>query len=163
MQLDLISDIDIYNFKTSVVERFGQIDIIINCAGVKFDGDVEKTFTQDFDYSLDINLRAVFDIIKNLAGFLNPNATIINMSCLYGTRPICGMISYAASKAGLEALTKYAAAEFAPLGIRVNAVTACPVDTNSLRYVGVSEDDNQKFKKRWEIISLWEELPNPMT
>ena len=47
---------------------------------------------------------------------------------------MCGLISYTISKAGLESLTRYVAAEFAPIGIRVNAVSPCPVDTNSLRF-----------------------------
>ena len=42
-----------------------------------------------------------------------------------------GVISYAMSKAGLETLTRYAAAEFANLSIRINAISACPVNTNS--------------------------------
>ena len=150
MKVDLANDVHIYDFKTSVVERFGKPDILINCAGVKLDGDVEKTFPQDFDYSLDLNLRAVFVTIKNLAGFLNPNASIINISCFYGTRPFYGVLGNCTSKAGLEALTRYSAAEFAALGIRVNAVSACAVDTNSLRLVGVTESENERFKKRME-------------
>ena len=150
MKLDLINDMHIYDFKTSVVERLQSIDIIINCAGIKFDGDIEKTYPQDFDYTIDLNLRAVFIIIRAMSKFLSPKATIINISCLYGTRPCCGMISYAMSKAGLETLTKYAAADFASLGVRVNAVTACPVDTNILRRVGVSENENDYFKKKME-------------
>ena len=105
MELHLSNDISIYDFKTSVVERFKTIDILINCAGVKFDGDVEKTYPQDFDYTLDVNLRAVYYLIYNLSGFMDKNGSIINMSCLYGTRPMCGLISYTTSKAGLEALT----------------------------------------------------------
>ena len=148
MKFDLSKDIHIYDFKTSVVERLKTIDIIVNCAAVKLDGDIEKTFPQDFDYTLDLNLRSVFGLIKNLAGFLNDNASIINISCLYGTRPMYGMISYCMSKAGIEALTRYAAAEFSPLGIRVNAVTACPVDTNSMRLIKVSETEIDYFKKK---------------
>ena len=150
MKLDLTNDMHIYDFKTSVVERLQSIDIIVNCAGVKLDGDIEKTYPQDFDYTIDLNLRAIFIIIRAMSKFLSPKATIINISCLYGTRPCCGMISYAMSKAGLETLTKYAAADFASLGVRVNAVTACPVDTNILRRVGVTENENDYFKKKME-------------
>ena len=150
MKLDLSNDISIYDFKTSVVERFKTIDILINCAGVKFDGDIEKTYPQDFDYTIDVNLRAVYYLIYNLSGFMERNASIINMSCLYGSRPMSGLISYSVSKAGLEALTKYVAAEFAPIGIRVNAISACPVDTNSLRLVQLPETEIEYFNKKME-------------
>ena len=150
MKLDLSNDISIYDFKTSVVERFKTIDILINCAGVKFDGDIEKTYPQDFDYTMDVNLRAVYYLIYNLSGFMERNASIINMSCLYGSRPMSGLISYSVSKAGLEALTKYVAAEFAPIGIRVNAISACPVDTNSLRLVQLPETEIEYFNKKME-------------
>ena len=61
-----------------------------------------------------------------------------------------GMISYCMSKAGLEAFTRYAAAEFAPLGIRFNAISACPVDTNSMRLIKISEAEIDYFKKKME-------------
>jgi 3-oxoacyl-[acyl-carrier protein] reductase len=150
MLLDLNSDISIYDFKTSVVERFKTIDILINCAGIKLDGDLEKTYPHDFDYTIDVNLRSLFYLINNLSGFMNKNSSIINMSCLYGTNPMVGMISHNVSKAGVEALTRYAAAEFAEYGIRVNAITACPVDTNSMRFVKVEENEIKNFMKKME-------------
>ena len=150
MKLDLSKDINIYDFKSSVVERFQTIDIIVNCAGIKLYGDVETTYPQDFDYTLDVNLRSVYFLVYNLAGYMNNTGSIINVSCLYGSRPMCGMISYTASKAGLEGLTRYMAAEFASVGIRVNAVSPCPVDTNSLRYVNISESDISYFNKNME-------------
>ena len=150
MKLELKDDISIYDFKTSVVERFKTIDILINCAGVKMDGDLEKTYPQDFDYTLDVNLRSMFYLINNLSSFMEKNSSIINMSCLYGTNPMAGMISHNVSKAGLEALTRYAAAEFSGFGIRVNAITACPVDTNSMRLMQVENTEIEKFNKNME-------------
>ena len=150
MKLDLKEDVQIIDFKTSVVERFGKIDLLINCAGILLYGDTEKTFPQDFDITLDINIRSLFFLIHELAGFMNKNSSIINMSCLYGSRPMYGMISYTASKAGLEGLTKYAAAEFSSIGIRVNAVSACPVNSNSFGYLKVPESEVNYFYKSME-------------
>ena len=72
------------------------------------------------------------------------------MSCLYGTKPMVGVISYAMSKAGLETLTRYAAADFASLGIRINAITACPVETNSLSFIGIKKEEMDKLKEKME-------------
>ena len=150
MKLDLVKDIHIFDFKASVIERFNTIDVLVNCAGVKLYGDVEKTYPQDFDFTLDINLRSIYYLIYNLAGYMNQDGSIINISCLYGSRPMYGMISYCASKAGLEGLTKYAAAEFASIGIRVNAISACPVNTNSFRYLNIPESEIDYFNKKME-------------
>ena len=147
---DLRDDMGIYDLKSSIVERIQKIDILVNCVGIKLDGDVEKTYPQDFDYTIDVNLRSIFLILRLFERYFTQGASIINISCLYGTRPMCGVISYAMSKAGLETLTKYAAADFASLGIRINAITACPVDTNSFGYLKIKDSEVNYFKKKME-------------
>lgn len=148
IKVDLSADLQVFDFKTSAIEILGGVDIIVNCAGVLFDGDVEKTFPQDYDYTVDVNLRSLFVLMIYLKQYLSKGASIINVSCLAGTRPQTGMISYSMSKAGLETLTKFAAAEFSELGVRVNAVSSCPIDTNCQRYVGVSENEYSSFRDR---------------
>ena len=151
---DLTKDMGIYDFKATVAERLNKIDILINCAGVQCDGDIEKTYPQDLDYIININLRSVFLLIKLLEKYFVQGASIINMSCLYGTKPMAGVISYAMSKAGLETLTRYAAADFAALGIRINAISACPVDTNSLGRVKAIDEINSFKEKMKNNIPL---------
>ena len=148
IKCDLTQDVQIYDLKSSIVELFGSIDILINCAGLKLDSDIEKTFPQDFDYSLNINLRSVFLLIKNLSKFFSPNGSIVNVSCLYGTRPMQGLISFCMGKAGLEAFTKSAAGEFASEGIRVNCVSCCPLFSNSLRYAQTHETENMLMEEK---------------
>ena len=150
ISLDLKDDVQIIDFKSSVVERFGKIDLLINCAGVLLYNDVEKTYPQDFDYILDINIRSVYFLIYQLAGFMHKNSSIINMSCFYGTRPMSGMISYSVSKAGIEGLTKYCAAEFASYGIRVNAISSSYVNTNCLDYIKIPPEEKKDFEKKME-------------
>ena len=147
-KFDMVKDMAIYDFKATIVERLGKVDILINCAGIKFDGDIEKTFPQDFDYTINVNLRSVFLLLKLLEKYFVQGASIINMSCLYGTKPMVGVISYAMSKAGLETLTRYAAADFASLGIRINAITASPVETNSMSYIEVEQNEINNFREK---------------
>ena len=147
-RFDLNKDIHIYDFKATIVERLHKVDILINCAGIKLDGDIEKTYPQDFDYTININLRSIFLLLNLLEKYFTEGASIINMSCLYGTKPMSGMISYAMSKAGLETMTKYAAADFASLNVRINAITACPVETNSLAYVKASDEEINNFREK---------------
>ena len=150
ISLDLKDDVKIIDFKSSIVENFGKIDLLINCAGVQLYGDVEKTYPQDFDYTLDINIRSVYFLIYQLAGFMHKNSSIINMSCFYGTRPMSGMISFSVSKAGIEGLTKYCAAEFASYSIRVNAISSSYVNTNSLDYIKIPPEEKKVFEKKME-------------
>ena len=58
-----------------------------------------------------LNLRSVYLLIKYLSPYINEGASIINMSCLYCTRPCTGMIGQGMSEAGLEALTHYLAGD----------------------------------------------------
>ena len=162
IKLDLREkDVDMIDFKTSVVERFGKIDLLINCAGVLLYGDIEKTYPQDFDFILDINIRSLYFLINQLAGFMQNHSSIINMSCLYGSRPMSGMISYSVSKAGVEGLTKYCAAEFASYGIRVNAISACPVNTNWFDYIKISKEEKKEFFKKMEKNIPLGRIANP--
>ena len=145
MKVDVEKKSEIEAFISKATKKFQTIDILINCAGIKLDGDIEKTYPADFDFTINTNLRSVFILIKGLYPFFSHGASIINLSCLYGSRPMYGVISYAMTKAGLETLTRYAAAKFANLKIRINAISACPVQTNSLRYVQVPEEQIQYF------------------
>ena len=150
LQVDLQVQSQVRKFINCVQGIFTKIDILINCAGIKLDSDILTTFSEDFDFTMNINLRSVFILIKELKPNFAEGASIINMSCLYGTRPICGFISYSMSKAGLETLTKYAAAEYAHLNIRINAISACPINTNSLRYIKIEKEEIKLFNKKME-------------
>ena len=150
LKVDLEKQGQIKTFIDCVTSIFTKIDILINCVGIKFDSDLLTTFSEDFDYTMNTNLRSIFILIKELKPYFSQGSSIINMSCLYGSRPMCGFLAYSMSKAGLETLTKYAAAELAYLNIRINGISACPINTNSLRYIKVPEDEINYFNKKME-------------
>ena len=145
---DLSNRDQIMEFVTKIRKVFNKIDILVNCVGIKLDSDILSTYSEDFDFIMNTNLRSVFILIKELRSDFAEGASVINMSCLYGSRPMSGFISYAMSKAGLETLIKYAAAEYARLSIRINAISACPINTNSLRYINVSEKEINEFDEK---------------
>jgi NAD(P)-dependent dehydrogenase (short-subunit alcohol dehydrogenase family) len=145
----------------AVIEKMGGLDILVNCAGIIFDGDVLKTFPQDFDYLMDINLRCAFHMILIFQKYLEASSgCVINVSCSWGTNPIQNYFGYSMTKAGLEMLTKCAALELAPLGIRVNAVSVSTVDTNLYLYMGMNDAQYNRFKdEAGKTIPLKSQVP----
>jgi hypothetical protein len=93
--------------------------------------------------------------------FVKTGVSFVNVSCLYGSRPWQGCTGYSMTKAGVEALTRFAAVELADQGIRVNCVTACPVDTNCYRFVGVSEREYTLIKERISKNIPMQRMANP--
>lgn len=153
VQCDLCMDISQHDMCSAVLKYLGgrknEIDILINCAGVIFDGDVENTYPQDHDFIVDINLRTAFNLTNLLIPFIEKaKGCIVNVSSCFGSRAQAGTVSYCMSKAGVEMLTKCCALELAPNGVRVNAVAPGTTDTNFLRYAGYTEGDYESFKSR---------------
>ena len=126
----------------ALVEYFQGLDILINAAGVVFEGDLVSLFPQDYDYVMEINLRAVFHLTQLLCGVLSQNeGCIVNVGCSFGKKPQPNLLSYCISKSGLEMLTKATAIELAPFNIRVNAVSPSAANTNLTLYTGYSQPE----------------------
>ncbi|HEY6330704.1 MAG TPA: SDR family NAD(P)-dependent oxidoreductase, partial [Blastocatellia bacterium] len=99
------------------------IDILVNAAGILKSGDVEKTSLDLWDETMNINLRSVFHIMKLAVPHLERSrGNIVNVSSVTGLRAFPGVLAYCVSKAAVDQLTRCAALELAPKGIRVNAV-----------------------------------------
>jgi len=74
-----------------------ELDILVNAAGLLFEGDLLSTYPEDFDYLMAVNLKAVFYICSLLNGFLSKTkGLIINISCQVCMIPIMSFISMAA-------------------------------------------------------------------
>ncbi|MCX6357125.1 MAG: SDR family NAD(P)-dependent oxidoreductase, partial [Candidatus Aureabacteria bacterium] len=114
-----------------VTARFGQIDILVNCAGIVKDSLLSSMDVEDWRAVIDTNLTGAFYFMRAVAEgmVLQRAGRIINISSLSGTKGGKGQANYAASKAGLNALTRAAALELASRGITVNAVAPGIVST----------------------------------
>ncbi|MEM6941278.1 MAG: SDR family oxidoreductase [Pseudomonadota bacterium] len=104
----------------------GHIDILVNSAGVALVGPVTDYAVEDWDRSMAINLRAPFLLARGLAPAMiaAKAGKIINISSQTGVIALPDHAAYAASKGGLNALTKSLMTELAPHNIQVNAI--CP-------------------------------------
>ncbi|NMA07793.1 MAG: 3-oxoacyl-ACP reductase FabG [Clostridiales bacterium] len=103
---------------------FGTAQILVNNAGITRDGLLAMMKEEDFDAVLDTNLKGAFNMIRHMAGMFirGREGCIINITSVAGMMGNAGQCNYSASKAGLIGLTKSAAKELAPKGIRCNAV-----------------------------------------
>lgn len=107
-----------------IKSNFGSVHILVNNAGITRDGLAATMKEEDFDAVLDTNLKGAFNMIRHCAGIFlrNRGGCIINISSVAGLTGNAGQCNYSASKAGLIGLTKSAAKELAPRGIRCNAI-----------------------------------------
>ena len=142
------------------LEAFGGLSTLVNAAGIIATGSVENTSDQAWDEMIDINLRAPFRLMREAAPHLiaaqaahaaqtsAPPATVVNVSSVTGLRAFPGVLAYCVSKAAVDQLTRCAALEMAPHGVRVNAVNPGVVVSNLHRRSGMSEENYAAFLER---------------
>ncbi len=125
----------------AVVERFGRLDAIINCAGMAPQASIEQTTPQLWRDVIDVNLSSVFYTAhygwKSLlaAG----GGVIVNLSSEAARDPFPGFAAYAAAKAGMHLLAKVMAREGAAVNIRVHTLAPAAVETAMLRKILTAE------------------------
>jgi 3-oxoacyl-[acyl-carrier protein] reductase len=103
---------------------FGRVDVLVNNAGITRDGYLTKMSVADFDAVLDVNLKGAWLGTRAVTPRFRAqrSGVIVNVSSLSGKVGNPGQTNYSAAKAGLIGLTKAAAKELGPFGVRVNAV-----------------------------------------
>lgn len=106
------------------IDQWGQIDFLVNNAGITIDKTMRKMTDEDWTNVMDVNLSGAFRMTKAVLDHMVGRSTgrIVNISSVIGQTGNIGQANYAASKAGLFGLTKSLALELAQRGITVNAV-----------------------------------------
>jgi NAD(P)-dependent dehydrogenase (short-subunit alcohol dehydrogenase family) len=103
--------------------RFSGLDGLVNAAGVLGNGSVLETSTAEWERIMDVNVTGVMQVTRAAAEALKARkGSIVNVSSVAGIRPYGGLAAYCVSKAAIEMYTRCAALDFAPFGVRVNAV-----------------------------------------
>jgi len=132
------------------LEEFGQIDILINNAGISEIKMFQDITEGDWDKMMNVNLKGTFNVTQEVLPNMikNKNGCIINISSIWGITGASCETHYSVSKAGIIGLTKALAKELGPSGIRVNAIAPGAVTTDMNKNVTAEE---------WKIIK--EETP----
>ncbi|MFM0214635.1 MULTISPECIES: SDR family oxidoreductase [Paraburkholderia] len=109
----------------------GKIDILVNNAGVLLMGPIDTFSLEDFDKTLEVNVRGVFVAIKAVLPHMGNGGRIVNIgSCNAERMPFAGGAAYAMSKSALQGLVQGLARDLGPRGITVNNVQPGPTDTD---------------------------------
>jgi 3-oxoacyl-[acyl-carrier protein] reductase len=144
VRADVASFQDAQAMVDTVVKEFGRVDILINNAGVNRDAVIWKMTEQQWDESLDINLKGYFNYIRAVAPIFKEQGSgrIVNITSINGMRGKFGQANYTAAKAGIIGLTKTVARELAKSNVNCNAVAPGLIETEMVRQA--PEDVRQK-------------------
>ncbi len=143
---DVLEETQVEKTITNTLETFGQIDVLVNAAGIIMNGSIETTTLDDWDKMMNINLRSVFSISQKCVPHLEKTkGNIVNVSSVAGTRSFPNVLAYCVSKAAVDQLTRCSALELAPKGVRVNAVNPGVVVTSLHKRGGMADEDYQNF------------------
>lgn len=133
----------------TAVSKFGQLDIMVNNAGIGTLGSVLNTSDEAWQKTLGINLFGVFYGIRAAANAMKAagvKGNIINMSSILGTVGQPDTIAYCAAKGGVVQLTHASALDLAPFGIRVNAIAPGYIATNMTKDVLTDDSFHNMIK-----------------
>ena len=143
---DVRSDSDVAGYVAAALDTHGKVDALFNNAGVE--GPVVPLVdypADDFDRVMAVNVRGVWLGLKHAGPAIaaSGGGAIVNTASMAGVTGTARLCAYGASKHAVIGLTKTAALEFAPLGVRVNAVAPAPIDTRMLHAIaaGMNPDD----------------------
>ena len=117
----------------TTVATFGRVDVLVNNAGIApVPPSLLDVSAELFDKTIAVNLKGPLRLTALVTGHMKAGSSIINISSKASVHPTAFTVVYAAAKAGLNALTKAAADEYGPKGIRVNAIVCGTFHTDSL-------------------------------
>lgn len=131
---------------SETIQKHKRIDVLVNSAGIIRNGALESTTLDDWDRMMHINLRSVFLLTQRcLPHLIATKGNIVNVSSVAGTRAFPNVLAYCVSKAAVDQMTRCAALELGPKGVRVNAVNPGVVVTNLHKRGGMEEDAYKAF------------------
>lgn len=131
VRVDVSSEPSVVQMMDEVTRRLGGLDVLIHCAGIGVHKSLLESDLEEWRRVIDVNLIGTFLCCREAARAMAPNRSgnIVVIASSSAVRPGVNSTAYAASKAGVANFVRAAAIDLAPHGIRVNAVSPGPIDT----------------------------------
>ncbi|MFT7473792.1 MAG: 3alpha(or 20beta)-hydroxysteroid dehydrogenase [Verrucomicrobiales bacterium] len=140
---DVTKSADVAAYVRRAIDTFGGVDVLFNNAGIEGDISPLEDYPEAmFDRVLDVNVKGVWLGMRHVAAAMRARGggAIINSSSRAGLHGTPNLIAYGAAKHAVIGMTKTAAIELAPAGIRVNAVCPGPIDTRMMDAIAAGKD-----------------------
>ncbi|XP_037090653.1 3-oxoacyl-[acyl-carrier-protein] reductase FabG-like [Pollicipes pollicipes] len=146
---DLTREPDAERLVEQSVQKYGRLDVLVNCAGILELGSVETTSLQQYDRLMGINVRAVYHLtMLAVPHLVAAQGNIVNVSSVNGIRAFPNLLAYNMSKAALDHMTRCLALELAPHQVRVNGVNPGVTVTELQKRGGLDEAAYEQFLER---------------
>lgn len=116
-------------------ERFGGIDIAINCAARPVLGTIAQAELADVRRSLEVNFLGHVSFVREMAAVMHDGGSIVLFSSSSAAQPLMPFFPYACAKAATDCLVRYAALEYGERGIRINSVLPGPIKTDMAQHI----------------------------
>ncbi|ASK29228.1 3-ketoacyl-ACP reductase [Chryseobacterium sp. T16E-39] len=129
VQADVSKTEDVQSLFDQAIAHYGRVDVLINNAGVMITKTIQETTDEEFDRQFNINVKGVFNTLREAATKLADNGTIINFSTSVNRLMLPGYATYVATKSAVEQLTRVFSREVGNRGINVNSVSPGPTAT----------------------------------
>jgi NAD(P)-dependent dehydrogenase (short-subunit alcohol dehydrogenase family) len=129
IRADISDEAQVAGVVERVMRRFGRLDVIVNVAGIMIYKPIVELTAADWRRSLDVNLLGAALLTGHGLRLMQHGGCIVNVASIHARRTSVLTAPYAASKAAMVSLTRSAAIEGKPLGIRVNAILPGAIDT----------------------------------
>ncbi|GAB0091962.1 hypothetical protein DMENIID0001_068850 [Sergentomyia squamirostris] len=143
---DVTNEDDVKKIINETIAHFGQLDVLVNNAGIFEWGSLEETSLEQYDKIMKTNVRSVYHLtMLAVPHLIKTKGNIVNISSISGTRASSNCLAYSMSKSALDQFTKCTALELAPKQVRVNAVNPGVIITEIHKRGGMDDTAYEAF------------------